>query len=405
MILVRRVAALCSICALALAAACGNASEKAAASTATFDTLPGGIVRVTNRAVADSGRWSLVLERTVQPPDDSAGALRAPDDILLLDDGTLLVADEKPADVLRFNPSGAYIGSMGREGAGPGEYRSAWLAARGDTLVVQDPTQARAVMLSLATGVPLIQRPTTPRYYAKVYVDGTGRVVAPMMAIPDSTAGPRSVFMRFSLDGISLDTVFLPEHPRSGARWLVPEGNKIKFEMLVPFQARDIHAVDPLGGFVTGWSGEFALRATKNGKDTTRLITRPAIGGTVTAEEKSAIVEEAIKGVKGQAPENVLRESLLASAIPDKRPAFEQVHVDGSGRIWTRRTDSDTTKVTFDLFDKDGRWLDVVSVAATGWNKVWWQPVSFSRDRVAVLVEAADGRPAVLIYTITRRGT
>lgn len=402
---VRRIAAFCSTCATIAAAACGESSSKSSAGTATFDTLPGGIVRVTNRAMADNGLWSLVLERTVQPHDDSAGALRAPDDVLLIEDGSLLVADEKPAEVLRFNPAGQYVGSMGREGAGPGEYRSPYLAARGDTLVVQDPTQARAVMFSLATGAPIGQRPTTPRYYAKVYIDGAGHAVAPMMTSPDSITGPRQGYIRFSLNGATLDTVYVSEHPRASLRWLVREGKNIKFEMLVPYQARDVHAVDPNGGFVTGWSGEFMLRATKGGRDTVRLISRPEVIGTVSAEEKNAIVEEAIAGVKGQAPEQVLRESLLASAIPDKRPAFEQVHVDASGRIWTRRTETDTTKVSFDLFDKDGRWLDVVSVAANGWNKVWWQPVSFTRDRVAVLVEDADGRPAVLIYRITRRGT
>ena len=145
------------------------------------------------------------------------------------------------------------------------------------------------------------------------------------------------------------------------------------------------------------------LRSTRNGRDTVRLISRPEVLGSVSAEEKQAIVEDAIREVKGQAPEQVLRESLLASAIQDKRPTFEQVHVDGSGRIWTRRTESDTATVSFDLFDKDGRWLDVVSVSAKGWNKVWWQPVSFTRDHVAVLIEDPEGRPAVLVYKITRR--
>ena len=224
-----------------------------------------------------------------------------------------------------------------------------------------------------------------------------------MMTSPDSLAGPRRAYIRFSLDGASLDTVYLPEHARGDARWLVREGKMIKFEMLVPFQPRDVHAVDPFGGFVTGWSGEFKLRATRNGRDTVRIISRPDVRGTVSTTEKNALVEAAVLEQKGQAPEQVLRESLLASAIPDQRPAFEQLHVDGSGRIWTRRTQTDPATVSFDLFDKDGRWLDVVSVPAKGWTKTWWQSVSFTRDHVAALIEDADGRPAVLVYRITRR--
>ncbi len=387
--------------AIVMLAACGEAAERSAGS-ATFDTLPGGIVRVTNHAPADSGRWSLVLDRTVQPDDDSLGALRAPDDVLLLDDGTLLVADSKPAEVVRYDAAGRYVGRVGRDGSGPGEYRSPWLAAHGDTLVVQDPTLGRAVMFSLTTTSPITQRITTLRYYSKIFIDGAGRAVAPMMATADSASGPRQGFIRFSLDGASLDTVFLPEHARGDARWIVREGKNIKFEMLVPMQPRDIHAVDPLGGWVTGWSGEFLLRTTRDGRDTVRLFGRPEVGGAVTAAEKAAIVEAKMLEVKGQAPEPVLRAGLLADVIPDRRPAFEQLQVDRAGRVWARRSSTDSTVVQFDLFDKDGRWLDVLSVAASGWNRSWWQPVSMARDQVAVLIEDGDGRPAVLVYRLVR---
>ena len=59
-------------------AACQGAPTEPSRATATFDTLPGGIVRVFNAAPADSGRWSLVLERTVQPDDETPGELRDP---------------------------------------------------------------------------------------------------------------------------------------------------------------------------------------------------------------------------------------------------------------------------------------------------------------------------------------
>ena len=58
--------------------------------------------------------------------------------------GNIFVADDKPVEVMRYDPTGRYVGSVGREGEGPGEYRSAWLTYRGDTLVVHDPSAARA---------------------------------------------------------------------------------------------------------------------------------------------------------------------------------------------------------------------------------------------------------------------
>lgn len=386
-----------------LVIACGDSTRSSARRAAVVDTLPGGIVRVTNFSRTDSGRWSLEPERTLQPADDSLGGLRAPDDILLLDDGSLLVADAKPAEVVRYDPTGQFVKRIGREGAGPGEYRSPRLAARGDTLVVHDPALGRAVMFAIASGLPITQRVTTPLHFSKLFIDGAGRAVAPMVTKTDSVTGPRQGFVRFTLNGEQIDTVFLPEHPRSDARWIVRDGTTFKFEMLVPLQPRDVHAVDPLGGWITGWSGESLLRSTRNGRDTLRLISWPAVSEAVSASEKAGLVEEKILEAKGQAPEPVLRASLVADAIPDRRPAFEQLHVDQEGRIWVRRASFAAMPIQFDLFDKDGHWLDVLSVSATGWPRGWWHPVSMARDRVAVLIETDDGRPAVRIYRLVRK--
>ncbi|MDX2262558.1 MAG: hypothetical protein SFU84_12775 [Gemmatimonadales bacterium] len=386
---------------LVLAACQGDRADAPLA--ARFDTLPGGVVRVMTASPVDSGRWSLVLERTVQPEDETPGELRDPNDIVLLEDGSLLVADDKPRSVMRFDPSGQFVGTIGREGAGPGEFRSAWLAVRGDTLAVQDPTAGRAVTFSLASGVPLMHRQTVPRFYSRIEIDGAGRVIAPMMMPPDSTRGPFQAYLRFSLDGATLDTAMLPERPKADRRWIVREGNNIRFEMQVPLQPRDRHAADPMGGFVTGWSGEYLLRFTRNGSDTLRLFGRPMPSGTVTADEKARIVEQRIAENKEYTPEAVLRASLLASAIPDQRPAYEQLVVDPRGRTWVRLASGDTTQVRFDLFDREGRWLDQLAVQQSGWNREWWQPVSFASDRVAVLLEGEDGRPAILIYRIQRR--
>jgi|CXWL01.1.fsa_nt_gi hypothetical protein len=393
-----------SLAALAtILTACSAATPDAANGGATIDTLPGGIVSVTNHSPADSGKWSLVLERTIQPADDSAGALRDPADLILLDDGSVFVADEKPMEVMRFGPDGRYIGSIGREGEGPGEYRSAWLTYRGDTLVVHDPSAARAGTFLMSTNAPLGQRPTTPRYFSRIGLDGDGRAVVPVMLPPDSTKPPRRGFIRFSLDGAALDTAFLPEHPKSDKRWLVREAGLVRMEMLVPLQPQDLSVADPIGGFVVGWSGEYQLRATRNGQDTTMLFSRPRPTGAVSAAEKQAIVDERISANKQYTPEPVLRASLLASAIPDERPAFDQLAVDRSGRRWVRLSSSDTTTVRFDLFDRNGRWLDLVSVPQSGWSRQSWHPVFWASERVAVLVTDAEGRPAIKVYRMIQR--
>jgi hypothetical protein len=61
------------------------------------------------------------------------------------------------------------------------------------------------------------------------------------------------------------------------------------------------------------------------------------------------------------------------------------------------------TTATFDLFDREGRWLDQLSVPRTDWPREVWEPVSFARDRVAVILEGDDGLPLVRVFRIVRK--
>jgi len=57
-----------------------------------------------------------------------------------LSDGSVAVADDYSMQVRIFDPSGAHVRTMGREGEGPGEFKRLWLMWRlpGDTLWVGD---------------------------------------------------------------------------------------------------------------------------------------------------------------------------------------------------------------------------------------------------------------------------
>lgn len=384
--------------------ACGRSPSTAAV---VVDTLPGGIVRVTNRSPADSGRWSLELERTIAPGDDSTSALRDPSDLWLLDDGGVLLVDENPTEVRRFDATGNYRGAIGREGNGPGEYRAGWIAAHDDTLLVQDPASGRAATFLLSTAAPLGIQPTTQGYFYPLNVDGAGHAVARISLPPDSVRGPAQGFIRLRFDGSAPDSAIVPEHPAGARRWVMRDGKVTRFELAVPMQPTDHHAVDPTGGFVTGWNGEYLLRSSRAGRDTVRLFSRPRPISTISADEKARIVDEHVAMAKrftgGQVPETALRGVMVASAIPDERPAYAGVSVDRAGRTWVRLMSADTTMVRFDLFAADGRWLDVVSVPQRGWTRNSATLASFAKDRVGTVVLDDDGRATIRIYRIVRR--
>lgn len=390
-----------------LVAACAGGGDDAS-DLFTIDTLPGGIPQVVSSAPIEPGQWSLVHERDVQPAEGEPGELLNPEDIALGEDGILYVVENSPAAINMYGPDGVFLKQLARNGAGPGEIESAFIALHGDTLAIQDPSLSRGTTINVRDGSLISTRPTTGFYWHPIGIDGQGRAVARMSMPPDSSSGPRQGFIRFAMTGESSDTAILPERPEPTGlqQWAVTEDGRMRFRRLVPLRGRPLHAIDPTGGFVTGWSGEYALAAVADGGDTTMVFRRQFTAEPVTAAEKQSIVDQVITDFDFNTmgvTEAVLRRSFDPSAIPDQRPAFEGIWVDRDGRRWLRLSSSDTTRASFDLFDRDGRWLDQLHIPASDWPRDAWRPISFTRDHVAVLIEDIDGLPLVRIYRVERR--
>ncbi len=393
----------------ALLAACSWGDARSASARVAVDTLPGGIVRTMSAAPVDSGHWSLESLVVIQPADGAPGELLAPSDIALTADGRVLVAEDSPAEVKVYGADGVYERTIGRDGAGPGEFRAAWLAARGDTLMVQDPVLARASTFRISDGTLLASQATTARYFSPVGVDGAGRVAIRMLDDgADTAAGPAQRFLRLSFDGALVDTVAVG-YRRTAAdagEWPVRDGDRMVMTVQVPMVPRDQQQVDAVGGFVTGWTGEYLLRVSSDGRDTVALFGRAFTSEPITAADKRALVDARVREMtagSGGPPANVLQASFTVDKIPSERPPFEQFDVDARGRTWVRRSLADSSVVRFDLFGADRQWLDTVAVPAEGWPRATWASVAWGADRVAVYVEDKTGRPAVYLYRIVRR--
>ncbi len=388
--------------------ACGDRAGARPAIFASVDTLPGGIIRTLSTAPSDSGRWSLELLHVIQPPEGAPGELMRPSDVAVMDDGTVLVVEGGPAHVKVFDAGGAYLRSIGRAGAGPGEFRAAWIAARNDSLFVQDPQNARGSTFRVSTGELLLSRSTSCCYYAPIGFDGTGRAVMPaMQSPPDTSRGLAQAYVRAEPGMTAAETVFVyHRRPAPNAFWSIREGNAVRMATPVPLQPRDIQRVDPQGGFITAWTGDYLLRATSDGTDTIAVYGRSFTPDNVSGAEKRAIVDARVTDMRTSNPngptEAVLRESFVMDRIPDVRPPFESFAVDPAGRTWVRRSLSDTTIVAFDLFDANRVWLDVVRMPAAIWPSTQWTSVAWGRERVVVPGEDDDGRPLMRVFRIVR---
>jgi hypothetical protein len=391
-------------------AACGSAESPAMAAV-QIDTLASGVVRTISNAPVEAGRWQIVHERDVQPAEGEPGELLNPQDIALADDGTLYVVESEPAVIAVYGPDGQLLRNIGGAGAGPGEFTVGFIALRGDTLVLQDPGQARATVYQASTGEVLSIRPSPCCYWSSIGIDGSGRAYLRMMSPPDSTLGPTQSFLRFPIGASGGDTVLVPQASAAGdlPRWTVTSaGGARMFSTTVPFAPRAHEETDPTGGLIVAFGAEYQLRRTSNGLDTLALFGRTHPPAQVTDAMRNEAVEERVKAMQtpnaleGGMDEATLRRAFDPSLIPNTYPAFERIHLDRAGRVFVRHPGPDTLHVRFDLFSADNLWLDSLTVPDAGWAKSPYQAVAFSRTHIAVVGEDADGLPIVRIYRVNR---
>ena len=114
-----------SCLALFVVAIAARANAQSRLTKPTIDTINHHIVRVMNSgptAWTDTNGWKLTLERTVQPPEGSAGELAKPTTALVTSGGQIVVADWQTPRVGLYDRSGRFVRLLGRPGAGPGEF-------------------------------------------------------------------------------------------------------------------------------------------------------------------------------------------------------------------------------------------------------------------------------------------
>src|SRR5690606_32331640 len=389
-----------------LLAACAGGGD-AVSDLVTIDTLPGGIPLVVSTGPVEAGRWSLVHDFDIQPGEGEPGELIAPTDVALGDHNSIYIAESNRNRILVFRADGSFDRSIGRGGGGPGEFNSAWIAVRGDTLAIQDPSQTRGTTIDLNTDQVISIRATACCYWHPIGIDAQGRAVARMMSGDGPPAQP---FIRFPMSGESVDTIENPLTPAPSGpiQWIVRAGSSGGggvMSLMVPLRPTDLIAIDPTGGFVAGWSGAYRIAVINVDGDTTMIFGREYPLIPVTAGQKQALIDEVVASMTQSGmgvTESQLREAFDPRAIPDQHPAFSAVRVDREGRRWVQRSVPDSARVHIDLFDRDGRWLDSLAVPRRDWVEESWQPVALSSDRIVVLREDSDGLPILRVYRVKR---
>lgn len=351
---------------LALLTACASRDSRLV--TATVDTLPGGIVRVTSSAPTGwtgIDGWKLAELPAIQPAQGSAGELINPSSIAVDDQERLYVADEKPTNIKVFDSTGALVRIIGNEGDGPGEFRSAYMAIRGNRLLVHDPAASRTSLFD-TSGTLLRTFHSVGRYFAPVALDAARRAVLPLIFIigPGKEEAARkraSFFARFDSLGMLLDTLSSPQLTEEHS-WVVKQGNTNVFAVTVPFAPRTVTGFGQDSGLVYGASSDFTIMRLQAGRDTTFLMRRAWTPPAIPDSVRTDTVDGMVKAFVGDRLDEVsLRNAFHVDDIPKTGPSFSRLVVDDRGNTWALQSlGADSTR--FDIFAPDGSWLGPVVV-------------------------------------------
>lgn len=281
-------------------------------------------------------RWSLAPEPELRiGGGDGEGALYRVTDAVRLPDGRVAVVNAGAHQVRPVSPDGRTVGTFGREGDGPGEFRMpTWIGMRGDTVVVVDVMALRVSRFladgSVAGTAPLDNAVGLFPQVVGHYPDGRLLVAAD----DDVASGPgvargRTALLRLRPDGTVVDTLaIVPSTEQFVSR--SADGRGIKVESL-PFGRRTVLAMRDDVVFVgTGETQAVqAIRADGPPRDLLRVPGTPRPVSATDVDDYWKRLVSTRGGADGEdrtPPEGI--------TYPRTLPPYGDLQVDGAGRVW-----------------------------------------------------------------------
>jgi hypothetical protein len=352
---------------LPVLAACGG--DARAAGPVVRDSA--GVQIVENGAPAwKQGRgWRLSAEPALDigmldgPPQYQFGDIAG---VVRLGDGTVVVGDDQSKDLRFFDRSGRHVRTVGREGGGPGEFRSVGsLFAVEDSLVVGDWSSRRVSVFApdgrLVRAIPIEGKEFT---FPAGYFRG-GAVLLRAGTTFDNTSRPG--IRRDSITYLRLDPAGGP--PTKLGRFPGPESwvqtNGGGIMVTSPAFGRTSRLAPVPDGFFFGSADAHEIRRYDAAGRLVRLIRRREELRPVTPadiDRYKQLLQKDVEESKEPFLRQMLARSLADMPFPETMPAHGEIRADRAGNLWVsdfQVTTEDAGRWT--VFDPQGRMLGAVA--------------------------------------------
>ena len=308
-------------------------------------------------------------------PGDSAHLVWAVTDVAPLSDGRLAVLSSRERRVLLFEPSGAFVKSIGREGRGPGEFGcpSHLQILPGDTLVVWDcrfgPVTyfnpagevLRSWRVDVGAVLAAVRKPNqmSPERVHLPMADGS--YIVQVGLIPGDFLPPPDVPYRVPVEFVRIDSAYTAY---SLGRWEEDEhlynyqytpgvSPLLPFPFAVQLAAGD----DPLGVYISN-SDRYEVHQFTSTGALVRIVRRTVepipITATDVEEWKDRIAPSGDWDWDGW-------DRVVAELPPRIRPPVVGLLVDSEGYLWVKDREDPGNSV-WSVFGPAGRWQGTLEV-------------------------------------------
>jgi len=313
--------------------------------------------------------WRAAEQWRVDGTEQGASGFADLRDLVVLSDGSLWTLDFKERSIRRYDARGRFVGTSGRDGAGPGEMRNAnGMLVHGDgTVWINDPSNGRFTVFS--PDGRFARQHALPingfGYRWDAWFDRTTQeVIDPTLARTGDDYA--RVWRRVSASGTDRGTVGVPAcailsqaSPATFTGWRAEGPGRASAMGAYPFTFGGGVAATGRGGvWCASPDASHASLVRIGGNDT---IARSALRLPrlpVAPDERT----EAIAQLR-QRLERYATNDFDASKVPNTKPAIGALWVDDDGRLWIMHTPGHKARRTvYDVHDDTGAHLGRVTV-------------------------------------------
>lgn len=362
-----------------------------------IDTSASGVIYVRNNpdSAALQPSWRYELSHVIAPPEGSPGELSEMRSFVADSVGNVYVLQTNPAVIRVFDSLGNWQRDIGREGDGPGEFRTGMLGLLGDTLYVQD-WRTRRLTSFTTDGVVHSVHPSrccTSMPRLPVFRGG-------LVGVPGPARG-ESFWYLMNAAGATMDSFPLdPFDWRLATGWWRASrrtGNHEETRVVPPPNAVVTHvAWRSDRAAVWGKTTAYTLAIGTPPHDTTRVITMPFTPRVLSPSEREALFESLLAAMEPEW-QAAFREVASLDDVPAELPAWDMAMTDGDD-VLVVILDETRLEATVDRFASDGTFQYRASLPTVGVGYAGM----FLGDKLYARQDDDEGFPTIEVYRLVR---